>query len=64
MPFSLWSLFIDDLPRVKLKNCGSCGRDFICYGKHCWCEAIELDRAVLQRLRKAYKDCLCPDCLK
>src|SRR6266849_1479463 len=64
MPFSLWSLFIEDRSRVKLKNCGSCGKNFACYDKHCWCEAIQPDPALLQRLREIYKDCLCPDCLR
>jgi|GEM_PF-5639513 Cysteine-rich CWC len=62
MLFSLLSL--SDGLSVELKNCGSCGKNFTCYSKHCWCEAIELDPAAAQRLREIHTDCLCSDCLR
>ena len=64
MPFSESSQLIDDLSGAKIKNCESCGHEFACGGKRCWCEAINPQQADLQRLRAAHKDCLCPDCLK
>jgi hypothetical protein len=64
MPSSESSPFIEDLSRTRIKNCESCGGEFLCHSARCWCEAIKLEYAETQRLRAAYKDCLCPDCLR
>ena len=63
MPLSE-SRFIEDLSDAKIKNCECCGNEFTCGGRLCWCEAIKLLQSKFQKLRAAYKDCLCPDCLK
>jgi iron complex transport system permease protein len=47
------------------KRCPLCGRSFGCRQGEpgCWCEAVELDRETLARIRALADDCLCPSCL-
>jgi ketosteroid isomerase-like protein len=46
------------------KVCGKCGKGFECCSSGCWCEGIRLSEGTLKWLRRAYADCLCPECLK
>lgn len=47
-------------------RCERCGREFICGAtlSGCWCMKLKLTERARQELKAAYKDCLCPDCLK
>jgi hypothetical protein len=46
------------------KICGRCGNVFGCYGKNCWCEAVQLSPAALRWLERTFPDCLCRSCLE
>ncbi|MBI3837162.1 MAG: cysteine-rich CWC family protein [Planctomycetia bacterium] len=48
----------------RLKACPQCGRAFSCYAGDCWCDLVPVPAAVLVPLRRAYRDCLCPECLR
>ena len=47
------------------KTCGHCGQAFACSQEvGCWCGGIKLDAAQLAWIKRAFDNCLCPDCLR
>ncbi|MBI3097166.1 MAG: cysteine-rich CWC family protein [Planctomycetes bacterium] len=48
------------------KRCSRCGGEFDCGAgrSSCWCVSERVPKAVLDRLRAKYPDCLCPSCLR
>ncbi|HLQ76648.1 MAG TPA: cysteine-rich CWC family protein [Terriglobia bacterium] len=45
-------------------HCGSCGSEFGCgSGLGCWCSAVNISDVSRTKMRKQYRDCLCPECL-
>ncbi len=48
------------------RECEACGKPFVCGAslKGCWCLHLKLGAEAREQLRKHYKYCLCPDCLK
>jgi Cysteine-rich CWC len=54
------------MPALPEDRCPRCGGRFHCgMGDHapCACTGIQLDAALLQRLRERYTGCLCLHCL-
>ncbi len=48
----------------RRKTCASCGREFLCYERGCWCDAVKTSPAEAQSLREKFEDCLCEACLR
>ena len=46
------------------KICPRCQGTFTCGGTSCWCVAVQLTPEQRASLRRAYADCLCPQCLQ
>lgn len=50
---------------LKFKLCARCLKTFRCsVTSSCWCDAVQVSRENLLRIRRCYMDCLCRQCLE
>lgn len=53
-----------DIPHPETKHCSQCGKAFTCtHNADCWCMEYTLSPENLDKIRKKFTDCLCPECL-
>jgi hypothetical protein len=48
----------------ELAVCPECGKKFRCsYPDPCWCSELYVPAETIDKLKKKYGGCLCPECL-
>lgn len=58
-------IFMSEAADPTPKTCPRCGKDFEClHAPGCWCFDYKISPENLEKLKRDYDNCLCPECLK